>query len=103
MTPEKPDHLLLNGRLQIDTAHQALANTGANPSIEKLLGSALVLHDTGTHKDNDDQANLIVSLPDSEVAKADVVMSLELMAEDPAIESHTRQAARGLLEILLEK
>lgn len=97
------DELLLQGRLQIDTAREALLSTGINPSAEKQMATILDVHDKLST--TADQKDLTVYLKggETERTKTDIIMGLELLEQRPDARSDTREAARGLLELLKQK
>jgi len=100
MNERETNQLTLRGRLQVETALNALAYTGLNPDIEATLRSLLAIH-ASIHgdKSQDDfyfQFDTNTALSD----KNDIIRSLEFVTTDENILPSDRMAYIALREIL---
>ncbi|GEM_PF-1462075 len=95
------DELLLQGRLQVTVARDALAATGVNPEAAEHLSIILDAHEDLTS--DGAQKDLLIFLGgggQTERMKSDIVMGLELAVQDENVARDARTAAQGLLELL---
>lgn len=99
---EAPAELFLRGRLQVETARDALAFTRLNPAGQNLLGVFISVHAQLSDGTNQNDAALVVYLEagETEQIRADVVQSLGEMACSQAATEGQRVAANILLGIL---
>ncbi|HET8884528.1 MAG TPA: hypothetical protein VFM68_03590 [Candidatus Saccharimonadales bacterium] len=100
MSEYKSDELFLKGRIQVETAREALTHTGINPSAEQRLQTFLDVHSQLSDKIS--QQDLVIYLRGGVVAaeKADIIASLEAMSADDTISVATRLAATALRHII---
>jgi hypothetical protein len=97
MTEQRPDELQLSGRLQIDTAIDALTLTDVNPDALNLLKRLRDLHDLTR---TDISQNDLFLYVQNEHMKSDIIASALLSERNELLSSEARVAARGLLNVL---
>jgi hypothetical protein len=103
MNNQPPDELALQGRIQVETAHDALALTGLSPEAQHRLRLVLDIHDL--QSDGTSQNDLSIHLR-GEVVAADkdaIAASLDMVSKDPDIPVERRLAAEALRAILQEQ
>jgi hypothetical protein len=94
------DELFLRGRLQVETALDALAHASINPDAQARLQTLLDVH--GQLSDGESQNDLSSYLRGSTVQqeKADIIAALDGLKSDDSVVFDRRIAAEALREIL---
>lgn len=95
-----PDELFLSGRVQVDTAIEALAMTGVSPQAEEVLKAARDLYGLVTTPEAKDDLNVFLRGEQAAAMKADIVASVLLAEQSQRLSPELRIAARGLLDVL---
>jgi hypothetical protein len=95
-----PDELFLSGRLQIDTAIDALAMTGVNIQAEETLRAVRDLHGLFTTPEAEDDLTVYLQGEQAATMKADIATSALLTEQNKNLSPEARIAARGLLDVL---
>lgn len=99
-----PDELFLSGRLQVDTAIDALTMTGVNPQAEGMLRNLRDVHEIATTPGAKDDLTVYLQGEQAAAMKADIATGALLAEQNLDLTPEARVAARGLLDILgLEK
>lgn len=95
------DRLILEGRLQVETAQHALIQTGKDPAAEQLLGNLLICHELTTA--NDPQSHLYANFGGqaAEQTKQALIESLIEVEQAPSTDPARLVLTQDLLEILL--
>lgn len=100
MMRHESDRLLLRGRLQAQTALDALAYTGINPVAQQRLQTLLDVHEMLS--DDQTQNDFVISMQGGTAAqeKSDIIASLDAVANSDEVPYDTWIAAIALSKIL---
>jgi hypothetical protein len=94
------DELFLKGRVQAETALDALAYSGLNLDAQKRLKTFLDVHETLSYQDDQDDLVIYLRGERAETEKADIIVSLAQLAADPNSNDGLKLAATALHQIL---